>query len=77
MRGPKFRSIADVDGAQAIAERGPNPAGHVAAVIGVAAADIGDAEAGAEVVMMEAALRKPPREPAPSRRGKLQQQVQE
>jgi hypothetical protein len=51
---PNFGSIADVDRAQAIAERGPNAAGHVAAVIGIAAADIGDAEAGAEVVMMKA-----------------------
>jgi hypothetical protein len=52
LREPKFQSIADVDGTQAITERGPNAAGHVAAVVGIAAADIGDAEAGAEVVMM-------------------------
>src|SRR5271155_5093731 len=43
------RSVADVDGAQAIAERGEHRAGHVASLID--AADIADA---AEVVVMEA-----------------------
>ncbi len=49
----KFRSIsADVDGAQAVAERGEDGAGHIASVI--VATDVADAEAGAEVVMMKA-----------------------
>src|SRR5450432_2666085 len=50
-----FRSIsADVDGAPAKTERGGHAAGHVASVVTIAATDIADAEAGAEVVMMKA-----------------------
>jgi len=45
----RLRSFADVEGAQAIAERGHHAARHIASV--VTAADIADAEA-AEVVMM-------------------------
>src|SRR6266478_74272 len=51
----KFGSIsADVDGAQAVAERGEDGAGHIASVVTIAATDVADAEAGAEVVMMKA-----------------------
>src|ERR1700688_3386180 len=50
------RSVADIDGAQAIAERGEHRAGHVASLID--AADVADAAA--EVVVMEA--------PAPAER---------
>ena len=48
------RSVADIDGAQAIAERGEHRAGHVASLID--AADIADA---AEVVVMEAPAATP------------------
>jgi hypothetical protein len=49
---PKAQSIsADIDGAQAIAERREDPARHIAAVIH-ADADVTDAEAVAPVVMM-------------------------
>jgi hypothetical protein len=47
LSGRKFRSIADVDGARANTVGGSNPAGHIAAVAGIAAG-ISDAEAGME-----------------------------
>src|ERR1019366_5297010 len=58
----KVRSIfADVDGAQAIAERGHYAARHVASVVAVAATDEADAEAAAEVVMPAATPSTAPR----------------
>jgi hypothetical protein len=48
----EFGSIADVYGTQAMAGCRPDPAGYVAALVGIAAADISHAEAGAETVMM-------------------------
>src|SRR5512141_1289923 len=59
-------TFADVDGAQAIAERGGHAAHHIAIV---AAADIADAEAVAEVVMMEAAAPATTPSAAPRMRG--------
>src|SRR5437016_2294149 len=60
----RLRSIfANVDGAQAIAVRGQDAAGHIASVIGRVATDEADAEAGVEMVVME-----PPAAAAPSPR---------
>src|ERR1700738_1504645 len=53
LREPNFGSIfADVDGAQAIAERRGHATRHVASVVAIAATEEADAEAVAEVVMM-------------------------
>src|ERR1700737_2741451 len=53
LREPSFGSIfADVDGAQAIAERRRHATRHVASVVALAATDEADPEAVAEVVMM-------------------------
>src|SRR5258708_34657652 len=61
----KFRSIsADVDGAQAVAERGEDGAGHIASGVTIAATDVAGARAGAEEVMMKA-TKAPPHSPPP------------
>jgi hypothetical protein len=45
----KFGSVADVDGAQAIAERGGNAAHHIASVAAIAATGIADAAGSAAI----------------------------
>ena len=53
LRERKVRSkFADVDGAQAIAERGGHALRHIAPIVAIAATDVADAEAMTPVVMM-------------------------
>src|ERR1700745_1437547 len=61
----EFESIADVEAAQALAERGLYTARHKAPIAAIADADEADAEAWAEMVMMIA----PAAAPAPRLRG--------
>src|SRR5947209_1019393 len=50
-----YGSVADVEGAQAVAVGGAHAARHIAAVVRIAAADESDAEAGSELMVMKAA----------------------